>query len=216
MTLIVKGSWTQIPQLPRVWCPLGINGAWLNYLAWCSLGNQHLDNAPAGFDHVEIESLVGGDGHYARYIQVRRQSPSWDDCEIIFGSNRCWFNCLLNQHLPANSVQEQTYQYEVAARYAGWYRRNIPFNLDWCEIWERPQRFVETFGLLIGQPLTYNSSAEQAITQYRDTCRFQPESQELVVYQRAVYDMATDQDITNGEARLQRAREIVYTTWYRI
>ena len=95
-------------------------------------------------------------------------------------------------------------------------RRGIEFNLDWCWIWENPQQFLTKLNQLAGFELEYNSGAEQAFEQYRASCVFEPLEGDLDVYQRAVYDLATDQDTTNAQARLQRAREIVYTTWYRI
>ena len=226
MTLIVKGSWTQLPEPPRVWYPQGANGSWLSYLVWCSRFDTAVPGELEQFDYNYLEPLINSTPELHHYedsrtqypcvIQERKNAMTWDDCSILFGSNRAWFNFFLNLQLSSATVADQDRQYQVAAQFAGWYRRNIEFNLEWCLIWDNPQEFLAQFAQLTKWDLPWNSGAQQAFEQYRATTHFDPGTNDLSVYQRAVHDMATDQDITNAQARLQRAREIVYTTWYRI
>ena len=218
MTLIVNGSWTQLPQLPRVWYPMGAGGMWLNYLTWCSLHNQSVSGDVDNFDFPVIESIVNSNSEikYQNYFQRREHSITWHDCEIVLGSDRGWFNFFLNLQKKTGRSEDNGVRYQIAAQYAGWMRRGVQFNLDWCDIWEDPERFLATLNQLAGFDLEYNEGAQRAFEQYRRSCVFEPESGDLDVYQRAVYDLATDQETTNAQARLQRAREIVYTTWYRI
>ena len=225
MTLIVNGSWTQLPQLPRVWYPQGAHGSWLNYLAWCSKFDTAIPGSLECFDYNYLEPRINStpDLHfynqsrtqYPSVIQERNNAPAWDDCDILFGSNRAWFNFFLNLQMSSATPADLDQQYQVAARFAGWYRRNITFNLEWCLIWTNPEQFLIDFAQLTNMDLPWNSGAQQAIEQYQAVCVFDPASLDLATYQRAVYDMATDQEITDAQARLQRAREIVYTTWYR-
>lgn len=226
MTLIVKGTWTQLPEPPRVWYPNGAHGAWLNYVAWCSQFNTAIPGSLERFDHTYLEPRINSTPalhfyqenrtQYPGIIQQRKDAPAWDDCSILFGSNRAWFNFFLNLQMSSETSADQDQAYQVAARYAGWYRRNITFNLEWCLIWTDPEQFLSDLGRLIKMDLPWNTGAQQAFEQYRAVCVFDPGQSDLSTYQRAVYDMATDQEITNEQARLQRAREIVYTTWYRI
>ena len=218
MTLIVKGSWTQLPQLPRVWYPHGAGGSWLNYLIWCSLHNQSVSGDFVNFDYPVLEPIVNSqsDIKYQSYIQCREHNITWHDCEIVLGSNRAWFNFLLNQQKKTGVIEDAGGRFNFATLFAGWIGRGIQFNLDWCDIWQEPQQFLSRLGELTTLNLAFNAGAEQAFEQYRRSCVFDPEASDLDFYQRAVLDLATDQDITNSQARLQRAREIVYTTWYRI
>ena len=226
MTLIVKGSWTQLPQLPRVWYPMGAGGMWLNYLIWAARFNATIPENPMNFEFPDIENIinanpdlhfyVGDKTQYHSFIQQRKHSISWHDCEIRLGSDRAWFNFFLNLQKKKGRAEDEGGRYQIAAQYAGWMRRGIEFNLDWCWIWEDPERFLTRLNELGGFDLEYNAGAERAFEQYRASSPFEPEEGDLDVYQRAVYDLATDQDTTNAQARLQRAREIVYTTWYRI
>lgn len=217
MTLIVKGSWTQLPQPPRVWYPHSAGGSWLNYLIWCSLNNQSINGNIDNFDYPALESIVNSqsDIKYQNYIQCREHNINWDDCEIILGSSRTWFNFFLNFQ-KKNGREDSVRSYQIASQYAGWMRRNISFNLDWCLIWTDSRQFLDKLAELTGLELPMNTGAEQAFAQYCSGWDFEPQSGDLEVYQRAVYDFATDQEITDRQARLQRAREIVYTTWYRI
>ena len=226
MTLHVKGSWTQLPQLPRVWYPMGAGGMWLNYLIWAARFNATIPENPMNFEFPDIENIinanpdlhfyVGDKTQYHSFIQQRKHSISWHDCEIRLGSDRAWFNFFLNLQKKKGRAEDEGGRYQIAAQYAGWMRRGIEFNLDWCWIWEDPEQFLTRLNELGGFDLVYNAGAERAFEQYRASSPFEPEEGDLDVYQRAVYDLATDQDTTNAQARLQRAREIVYTTWYRI
>jgi hypothetical protein len=218
MTLTVKGSWTQLPQLPKLWYPMGGGGAWLNYLIWCSLHNQSVSGDVDNFDFPVIESIINSNSEikYQNYFQLREHSITWHDCEIVLGSDRAWFNFFLNLQKKTGRSEDNGVRYQIAAQYAGWIRRGVQFNLEWCDIWQEPEQFLSRLKELTTLNLLFNAGAEQAFEQYRRSCVFEPESGDLDVYQRAVRELATDQETTNDNARLQRAREIVYTTWYRI
>jgi hypothetical protein len=218
MTLIVNGSWTQLQQLPKLWYPMGSGGAWLNYLTWCSLHNQSISGDVDNFDFPVIESIVNSNSEikYQNYFQRREHSITWHDCEIVLGSDRAWFNFFLNLQKKTGRSEDQGVRYQIAAQYAGWIRRGVQFNLEWCDIWQEPEQFLSRLKELTTLNLLFNAGAEQAFDQYRRSCVFEPESGDLDIYQRAVRELATDQETTNDNARLQRAREIVYTTWYRI
>jgi hypothetical protein len=205
---------------------MGAGGMWLNYLVWCSKFDTNLPGELNHFEFPDVEAAINADPalhyyvgdrtQYHSFIQQRKHSVTWHDCEIVLGSDRAWFNFFLNLQKKKGRAEDDGGRYQIAAQYAGWMRRGLQFNLDWCLIWEDPEQFLTRLNELAGFELKYNSGAQQAFEQYRRSCVFEPGEGDLDVYQRAVYDLATDQETTNEQARLQRAREIVYTTWYRI
>jgi len=147
---------------PTIWYPPGAGGMWVNYLLWCINTKTIL---PGPFEHFEYVFLYRKDSRYHSLVQFKQHTDSVD-ADIVLGSNRAWMNFYLNVVKKKNMQDCPS-----AERYTQiLMNRNIKFNLEWCDIWEHPKKFIDDLSQLSGYKLAYNLFAQQAIEQYRQSC----------------------------------------------
>jgi hypothetical protein len=147
---------------PSLWYPPGAGGMWLNYLLWCIRNNTTM---PGSFDHFEYANLRRRDADYISLVEFIPHTDS-PDADIVLGSNRAWMNFYLNI-----VKKKQNHPIPLVSRYTQILLcQNIKFNLEWCDIWENPEKFVHDLAQLSGYQLQYNKYARTAIEQYRQSC----------------------------------------------
>lgn len=149
----------------------GSGGQWINYLLWCLDRGRVLLGA---FEHFEFPSMQQRDPDYVPMVEFLEHTDSLDQADIVLGSDRAWMNFYVNLLTKKQLIND----WQVSAQYvATLQKRNIEFNLDWCDIWEQPEKFLQDLGALIGKSLPYNRVARQAIAQYSRTCTWLDPSQ---------------------------------------
>jgi len=159
----------------RVWAAPGAGGSWINYLLWTVLQQRILHGT---FDNFEFHSVISRDPEYRNLVEISNHSEDTSQSQIVLGSNRAWMNFYLNIVEQNNNDWKNISQYILELQ-----KQNIVFNLDWCDIWEKPEKFMQDLGAFTGYDLPYDHYAKHAIAQYSRTCVWLP-VQHLVTNRR--------------------------------
>lgn len=156
---------------PRLWYVPGSGGQWVNYLLWCLTRGRVMTGR---FDHFEFPQLLQRDSDYESLVEFVEHTDDPATANICLGSQQAWLNFYVNSLAKKSPTQS----WESFARYLDELaQRNIEFTLEWTDIWQRPEKFLQDLGSLIGQELPYNWIAKQAIAQYSRTCVWMQPSQ---------------------------------------
>lgn len=144
----------------------GSGGMWVNYLIWCVKHSQVISGA---FEHFEFPNLLQRRPDYHSYVKFVEHTDTPDTANIVLGSDRAWMNFYLNlvkkKKLLDHSAWRHTETYIQRIR-----AQSHQFNLDWCDIWDQPQQFMQQLSVLTGYDLPYNNIAKLAMAQYSRTC----------------------------------------------
>lgn len=149
---------------PIIWYVPGSGGMWVSYLIWCVKHGQVISGA---FEHFEFPNLQQKRPDYYSYLEFVEHTDDPSTADIVLGSDRAWMNFYLNLVKKKNFEQDwqgtNFFMHNLQAQ-------DIKFNLDWCDIWENPKKFVQDLAQLSGCQLQYNQHARTAIEQYRQSC----------------------------------------------
>jgi len=161
----VNGLTVQVKKnKPHIWYVPGSGGMWVNYLIWCV---QNRTTGSGAFDHFEFLDLEQRIPHYQSHLIFLEHTDDPSTADIVLGSNRAWMNFYLNLVKKKNLVQDWQ---RVSRFMQGLQTQDIKFNLDWCDIWDNPVRFMQQLSLLTGFDLPYNYVVKKVMAQYSRTC----------------------------------------------
>jgi len=148
---------------PIIWYVPGSGGMWVNYLIWCVKHSQVMSGT---FEHFEFPSVQQRHPDYYSCLKFTEHTDDPNTADIVLGSDRAWMNFYLNV-----IKKKQIHPTPMVTRYTQTLMcQHIKFNLEWCDIWENPKKFVQDLAQLSGYQLQYNKYACTAIEQYRQSC----------------------------------------------
>lgn len=142
----------------------GSGGQWVNYLLWCLNQGRVMSG---GFDHFEFDAVLQRDPNYFTSVEFLEHTDLPSNADIVLGSDRAWMNFYANLTVKKNKIDDcdGVLNYIVQLQ-----QKKINFNLDWCDLWQQPEKFLSDLGTLIGRKLPYDRIAKQAIAQYSRSC----------------------------------------------
>ena len=199
---------------PSLWYPPGAGGMWLNYLVWCGKNNRII---PGDHSHFEWPHLFSIEPKYIPYFEFCSHDKVHKTAAVRLGSQRAQLNFFLNVINKKEMSQDFSSSVYGAKMFLEWELGSVDFNLDWCLIFENPERFVAQLNSITDFELEFNPSAKQAIEQYRKSCVKIETYTEVEVqgWRQAILNLYTDRQQPLPQ-RLQLAEEIFYNTYYRI
>ena len=149
---------------PLIWYVPGSGGQWINYLLWCLDQGRVLQG---GFDHFKFSHVQQRDPDYFPLVEFVHHTDNFEQADVVLGSDRAWMNFYLNLVKKKNLAQD----WQVVNLFMqDLQTQNIKFNLDWCDIWDDPVRFMQQLSLLTGLDLPYNYLVQKVMAQYSRTC----------------------------------------------
>lgn len=206
--IVVRGQYIKIdvPEY-KIWFRPGGGGNWVSYLIWCWRNNCIIPGDHAHFS-VPILSSINPDYH-PTMLMLKHDTPL-NRADIVLGSNRAkhnrWF---MNNFKNGVGSGYQDYTYEDEEY----------FDLDWADIVENPENFLQTLNSKINEEIKFNTVVEQAWMQYLEVS-YPPGTRGLEYLTNPIFDIAvkniyntqTNKDLSI-HARMQQARELFDARW---
>ena len=197
-------------QIPSLWYPMGAGGMWLNYAVWCGLNQKNIPGTHVHFEFLYLKSL---DTTYREYFNFNRHLTRPIDSPVRLGSDRAWLNFFSNiiykkGHYPGWKISGPAGFFE-------WRRQNIKCNLDWCAIFEDPEKFFEQVAKLTGYSIKLDQYTEMARKQYVQSCVNAESAEVLESWRNYIFtNIANTTD--SDDIRQQQVRQILNETWFDI
>jgi len=208
--LLVRGQHIKIPKVYKMWfCPGG-GGNWVNYLIWSWRNNKII---PGDHWHFSIPILQAADSTYKLVVNTLDHSilPPENSTDIMFGTTRAWNN-LWYMNIVKNTAPNDSLQYHFSDT-------NLRFNLEWADIVEDPENFLQSLNSIINENIKFNSIVEQVWMQYLKSS-YMPGVRGLEYLDNPMFDKMLDNiyntqtDIKNStRVRFQQTRDIFDSQW---
>jgi hypothetical protein len=148
-----------MPLKPSLYYPGGGGGNWLNYLIWCGLNQQNANHDILEFSLANIKENVT---QYFRMIpHLQYTSPA----DVRLGSNRALINFYINV-----CVKNPNWTGVEPGGYIQMKKHDWNWNLDYCDIFLDPEKFIKQLNNLTGLDLKLDPCTEFAFKQYIDSC----------------------------------------------
>lgn len=192
---------------PKLWYPPGAGGMWLNYVVWCGLNRKNIPGSHVYFEFPYLKSL---DSTYHVYFDFVRHVSHPMDSDVRLGCNRAWLNFFVN--VIHKKGQYPNWELSGPPGFFEWQQQNINFNLDWCLVFEDPEKFFDLVANVTGYPIKLNQYTETARQQYIQSCLAAESDQVHQAWRNYIFSTmtnATDSDDT----RQQQVNEILTKTW---
>ena len=180
---------------------------WLNYALWCGLNQKNIPGSHVYFEFPYLKSL---EPTYVDYFDFVQHTSRPIDSDIRLGSNRAWLNFFAN--VIHKKGRYPGWEFSGPRGFFEWQQKNIKFNLDWCLVFEDPEKFFDRVAKLTGYSIKLDQYTETARQQYIQSCStldFDQVRQAWCNYIFSTMTNTTDSDDT----RQQTVNEILAKTW---
>lgn len=151
-----------------IWFPAGAGGSWLNYLVWCSTTQTSLDHPFTHFRYHDVLKVCSSFKVCLKYVFHYVTPDTTKSPMVILGSNRAWINFWILMAEKYDADAGDTWIPTPKAYYRPDFA--ITFNLDWCDIFQDPEKFLYTLSRLLEYRIKYDQHTQHAIEQYQRTC----------------------------------------------
>jgi hypothetical protein len=144
---------------PTLWFAGGAGGNWLNYMIWCGLNQKNIIGKHVEFSNQNLKAQL------PVFFKIVKHSDYDCHTDAVLGSYRSLLNFYINVATKNPSWTEAHPSGYILMQDHEW-----NYNLDYCDIFLDPDKFVKSVNQLTELNLSMDHYVECAFDQYWKSC----------------------------------------------